>query len=84
MKIKEILELTETKAIGEIAKEYLIIDEKTTRLAMKEAGCFKWSHEETKWQQDEHENPINLEKSIYEFHKQLTQNEKRMKEVYGR
>lgn len=77
MKISEILKLAKTKTIEEIAKEYLTIDEKSVRLSLKQAGYFCWAHEPNVWIQDEHENPLNGEKSIYEFHK------KRLKDEYS-
>lgn len=70
MKIKEILELTKTKSIKEVVQEHLTINEKEARLALKVAGCFNWAHEATKWEMDENEDPKNLDKSIYSFHKQ--------------
>ncbi|PZX07931.1 hypothetical protein C7437_1011053 [Psychrobacillus insolitus] len=69
MKIKEILELTETKLIAEIAKEHLTIGEKPARTALKRAGCYTIVGR-IGWIFDEAENPTNLERSIYDFCKE--------------
>lgn len=66
MKIKEILELTKTKTMAEIAKEKLSIGEKPARLALKEAGCFSIVGERG-WFLDDDVDQSVLEKSIYEF-----------------
>ena len=66
MKISEILELTKTKPVAEIAKEYLTIGEKPTRAALKRAGCYSIVGQPG-WFLDETENEANLERSIYEI-----------------
>lgn len=65
MKISEILELTKTKPVAEIAKEYLTIGEKPTRAALKRAGCYTIVGQ-AGWYLDETENIANLDRSIYE------------------
>ncbi len=70
MNISELIELTQTKTIAEIAKEYLTIGEKPAREALKQAGCYTIVGQ-AGWFFDESENPDNLEKSIYEFADQV-------------
>lgn len=70
MKIKEILELTKTKPIAEIAKEHLTIGEKPARAALKRAGCYSIVGQPG-WFLDETENESNLERSIYEIAHEL-------------
>lgn len=70
MKISEILELTKTKPVAEIAKEYLIIGEKPTRAALKRAGCYTIVGQ-SGWYLDESENIENLDRSIYEIADEL-------------
>lgn len=70
MKIKEILELTKTKPIAEIAKEHLTIGEKPARAALKRAGCYSIVGQPG-WFLDETENEANLERSIYEIADEL-------------
>lgn len=64
MNIGEVLELTQTKRIEAIAKDHLSIGEKPTREALKKAGCV-FSPGKKGWSFDG--DPLNLEKSIYEF-----------------
>ncbi|WP_391123503.1 hypothetical protein [Psychrobacillus sp. L3] len=66
MEIREILELTKTKPIAEIAKEYLTIGEKPARAALKRAGCYTIVGQPG-WIFDDTENPSNLDRSIYEI-----------------
>lgn len=70
MKISEILELTKTKPLPEIAKEYLTIGEKPTRAALKRAGCYAIVGQ-SGWHLDESENVANLDRSIYEIADEL-------------
>jgi len=70
LKISEILELTKTKPIAEIAKEHLTIGEKPTRAALKRAGCYSIVGQPG-WFLDETENESNLERSIYEIADEL-------------
>lgn len=72
MNISEILELTKTKPIAEVAKEHLAIGEKPARLALKQAGCYTIVGQ-SGWFLDESENPDNLDKSIYYFADQVKQ-----------
>lgn len=64
MKIGEILELSQTKRMSDIAKEHLNIGEKPAREALKNAGCYSISGKKG-WHFDG--SPEVLEKSIYEF-----------------
>lgn len=64
MKIKEILELTQTMRLSEIAKEYLEIGEKKAVAGLKEAGCYNVSGKRG-WFFDGDESV--LEKSIYDY-----------------
>lgn len=66
MKIKEILELTQTQPIAEVAKQYLTIGEKPTRQAMKRAGCYTIVGQ-AGWIFDDTESSLNLECSVYEL-----------------
>lgn len=66
MKVKDILELTKTKNISDIAKEHLTIGEKPTRKALKLAGCYSINGQPG-WFFDDNEDPDNLEKSIYDY-----------------
>lgn len=70
MNISEILELTKTKPVAEIAKEYLTIGEKPTRAALKRAGCYTIVGQ-SGWYLDESENIANLDRSIYEIADEL-------------
>lgn len=64
MKIKEILELTQSEPLNKIAKERLEIGEKPTREALKKAGCFNQSGKRG-WFFNGDESV--LEQSIYDF-----------------
>ncbi|OQR53432.1 hypothetical protein [Bacillus sp. CDB3] len=64
MKIKEILELTKTKRLSEIAKESLEIGEKKAVEGLKKADCYNISGKRG-WQFDGDESV--LEQSIYDF-----------------
>lgn len=65
MKVKEILELTQTKRIADIAKEHLTIGEKRLRDALKEIGC-EYEPGKKGWNYTG-EQPEILERSIYDF-----------------
>lgn len=77
MKISEIIDLTQTMTVAEIAKEHLSIGEKPARKALKLAGCYSVVGR-AGWFFDESENPDNLNKSIYYFADQLKQEEEGM------
>jgi len=64
MKIGELLELTQSKALNKIAKEKLTIGEKPAREALKAAGCFSISGKRG-WLFEG--DPSVLEQSIYNF-----------------
>ncbi|MBJ8073613.1 MULTISPECIES: hypothetical protein [Bacillus] len=64
MKIKDILELTKTKRVSEIAKESLEIGEKKAVEGLKKAGCYNISGKRG-WHFDGDESV--LEQSIYDF-----------------
>lgn len=64
MNIKEILELTKTKRLSEIAKESLEIGEKKAVEGLKKAGCYNISGKRG-WHFDGDESV--LEQSIYDF-----------------
>lgn len=66
MIIKDILDLTQTKTIAEIAKELLTIGEKPAREAMKQAGCYSIVGKPG-WFFDESADRGNLNESIYVF-----------------
>lgn len=70
MKIGEILELSQSETIANIAKNYLTIGEKIARQSLKQAGCYSIVGQ-AGWFFDETENPENLETSIYEFANQV-------------
>lgn len=70
MNISDIIDMTQTKTIAEIAKEYLTIGEKPAREALKQAGCYSVVGKPG-WFFDESENPENLNKSIYDFADQV-------------
>lgn len=75
MKIKEVLELTQQQPLAEIAKQYLTIGEKPARKAMKRAGCYTIVGR-AGWIFDDSENPLNLERSIYDFDEEVKSVEK--------
>ncbi|WP_180230339.1 hypothetical protein [Bacillus thuringiensis] len=64
MKIKEILELTQTMRVSEIAKEFLEVGEKKAVEGLKKAGCYNTSGKRG-WYFDGDESV--LEQSIYNF-----------------
>ena len=64
MIIKDILELTQTKRVSEIAKERLEIGEKKAVEGLKKAGCYNISGKRG-WHFDGDESV--LEQSIYDF-----------------
>lgn len=64
MKVKELLELTQTMNINQIAKDHLKIGEKPTRQALKNAGCINQNGKKG-WIFNG--KPEDLEKEIYEF-----------------
>lgn len=70
MRIRDILELSKELPVAEIAKIHLSIGEKTTRQALKRAGCYSIVGKNG-WFFDESENPDNLDESIYVFAEQL-------------
>lgn len=70
MKISKIIELTQTKTVAEVAKEYLTIGEKPARQALKQAGCYSVAGKPG-WFFDESENPENFHQSIYYFADQV-------------
>ncbi|MCI2257235.1 hypothetical protein L2D08_23265 [Domibacillus sp. PGB-M46] len=64
MKIGEVLELTQSKKLADVAKEHLTIGEKPAREALKHAGCFIRSGKRG-WLYEG--DPAVLEKSIYDY-----------------
>ncbi|MBK5482820.1 hypothetical protein JFV29_13125 [Peribacillus sp. TH16] len=64
MKISELLELTQSKKLADIAKESLDIGEKRTVEALKKAGCYSISGKRG-WHFDGKSSV--LEQSIYEY-----------------
>lgn len=66
MNVSEVIELTNTMTIAEIARDHLTIGEKPARLALKKAGCYSIVGKQG-WFFDESENPDNLHESIYFF-----------------
>ncbi|MCK2006100.1 hypothetical protein MZM54_32805 [[Brevibacterium] frigoritolerans] len=64
MKIGELLELTQSKKLAEIAKESLEIGEKKTVEALKKAGCY--SHSGRRGWHFDGDSSV-LEQSIYEY-----------------
>lgn len=64
MKIKEVLELTQSEPLNKIAKERLTIGEKPTREALKKAGCYNVSGKKGWFYEGE---KSVLEQSIYDF-----------------
>ncbi|MEI2357188.1 hypothetical protein [Mesobacillus zeae] len=65
MKISEVLELTQTQKLADIAKEHLEIGEKKAVAAMREAGCYNISGKRG-WYYEGNDSSV-LEKSIYDF-----------------
>jgi hypothetical protein len=66
LKIREILELTKTMPIAEIAKAHLSIGEKPTRAALKRAGAYSIVGQ-AGWHLDETVDLSVLDRSIYEI-----------------
>lgn len=66
MKIKDILELTQTKKVAEIAKEFLEVGEKKAVEGLKKAGCYNTSGK-AGWYLGEGTDENVLEKSLYDF-----------------
>lgn len=66
MKIKEILELTKTNKVAEIAKEFLDVGEKKAVEGLKKAGC-TFTSGRSGWYLDEGTDESVLEKSLYDF-----------------
>lgn len=64
MKIGEILELTKTMKLSEIAKQYLEVGEKKATEGMKNAGCYSINGKRG-WFYDG--DPAVLEQSIYDY-----------------
>ncbi|HAJ3957192.1 hypothetical protein WD019_19060 [Fictibacillus sp. Mic-4] len=64
MKIRELLELTQTMKLADIAKEHLEMGEKPAREALKKAGCYSISGKKG-WFFDGDDNVLN--QSIYDF-----------------
>ncbi|MGE0991332.1 hypothetical protein [Bacillus sp. Gnz1/2] len=66
MKIKDILELTKTRKVAEIAKEFLEVGEKKAVEGLKKAGC-TFTSGRSGWYLDEGTDESVLEKSLYDF-----------------
>ena len=66
MKIKEILELTQTMRVSEIAKEFLEVGEKKAVEGLKLAGCHNISGK-AGWYLGEETDDSVLEQSLYDF-----------------
>lgn len=66
MKIKEILNLTQTMRVSEIAKEFLEVGEKKAVEGLKKAGCYNTSGKRG-WYLTEGIDESVLEQSIYDF-----------------
>lgn len=66
MKIKDILELTKTNKVAEIAKEFLDVGEKKAVEGLKKAGC-TFTSGRSGWYLAEGTNESVLEKSLYDF-----------------
>lgn len=66
MKVSEILELTKTMPISEIAKTHLNIGEKPARAALKYAGAYTIVGQ-SGWFLDKDVEPSILDRSIYEL-----------------
>ena len=64
MKIREVLELTQTMRLSDLAKEHLEVGEKKALEALKNAGCYAISGKRG-WYYDG--DPSVLEQSIYDF-----------------
>lgn len=66
MKIKEILNLTQTMRVSEIAKEFLEVGEKKAVEGLKKAGCYNTSGKRG-WYLAEGTDDSVLEQSLYDF-----------------
>lgn len=66
MKIKEILELTQTMKLAEISKKFLEVGEKKASAGLKEAGC-TYTSGRSGWYLAEGTDESVLEQSIYDF-----------------
>lgn len=66
MIIKDILELTQTKKVAEIAKEFLEVGEKKAVEGLKKAGCYNTSGKRG-WYLAEGTDESVLEQSLYDF-----------------
>lgn len=66
MKIKEILELTQTMKLAEISKKFLEVGEKKASAGLKEAGC-TFTSGRSGWYLAEGTDESVLEQSIYDF-----------------
>lgn len=66
MIIKDILELTQTMRVSEIAKEFLEVGEKKAVEGLKKAGCYNTSGKRG-WYLTEGIDESVLEQSIYDF-----------------
>ncbi|HDR4617626.1 TPA: hypothetical protein QCQ90_005299 [Bacillus cereus] len=66
MKIKDILELTKTRKVAEIAKEFLEVGEKKAVEGLKKAGC-TFTSGKPGWYLAEGMNESVLEQSLYDF-----------------
>lgn len=64
MKIKEVLELTQTMRLSDLAKEHLEVGEKKALEALKKAGCYAISGKRGWYYSGD---PAVLEQSIYDF-----------------
>lgn len=72
MKISEILELTKTMPIAEVAKAHLTIGEKPARAALKHAGCYSVVGQPG-WFLDEDRDLSVLDRSIYDVANEVKQ-----------
>lgn len=64
MKLKEVLELTQSERLADVAKNHLEIGEKVARQALKNAGCYSVNGKRG-WFYDG--APEELERSLYDF-----------------
>lgn len=65
MLVKDLLELTQTKSIADIARDHLEIGKESARNALKKAGCYTMPGKRGWYYEGD---PEILEKSIYDFH----------------
>ncbi|HDR7261020.1 TPA: hypothetical protein QCX12_004762 [Bacillus paranthracis] len=66
MKIKEILNLTQTMKLAEVSKKYLEVGEKKASAGLKEAGC-TYTSGRSGWYLAEGTDDSVLEQSLYDF-----------------